>query len=409
MVILPIAIFFILLLISFITIVNTFTFPRLKPGQELSPSPSISVLIPARNEARVIARTVEHLLAQDFAPLEICILDDHSSDGTAEAALQAARGEASGNVPGIARVKIVQGADLPAGWGGKNWACHQLSQVAQGEWLLFTDADVLWQPQALGGLVSAMQSSQADLTTVWPTQHTHTWGERLVVPLMALAILGYLPVLAVHHIPWPVFAAANGQCLLFRRPAYDRVGGHAGVKGSIIEDVSLAKKIKAAGLRLRMMDGAGLVSCRMYQNWTEVRDGYAKNILAGHGNSIFLLTLSALFHWLVFLVPWLWLGLGWLWQGQLQAPWFWQASLPAWPAWLGLPAWPAWLDWPAWPTLLIMLGIGVRALTAAVTRQRVLDAVLLPISVLLMTRIALQSMYWKLKYGGPRWKGRTLT
>jgi hypothetical protein len=139
-----------------------------------------------------------------------------------------------------------------------------------------------------------------------------------------------------------------------------------------------------------------------------VRDGYAKNILAGHGNSIFFLVFSALFHWLIFLIPWLWLGLGWLWQGQLQAPWFWQPGLLVWPTCLGLPAWPAWLDWPAWPVLLILLGIGVRALTAAVTRQRILDALFLPISVLLMTRISLQSIYWKLKYGGPRWKGRTL-
>jgi chlorobactene glucosyltransferase len=205
--------------------------------------------------------------------------------------------------------------------------------------------------------------------------------------------------------------------MLFHRQAYERVGGHAGVKGSIIEDVSLAKKIKAAGLRLRMVDGAGQVSCRMYQNWPEVRDGYAKNILAGHGNSILLLTLSTLFHWLIFLIPWLWLGLGWLWQGQLQAPWLWLGLDRLWQDQLqapwfwqpGLPAWPTWLDWPAWPVLLILLGIGVRALTAAVSRQRILDALYLPISVLLMTRISLQSIYWKLKYGGPRWKGRTVT
>ncbi len=383
---------FFLLLINGIALLNALTFPRLHTRPVKLLSPSISILIPARNESGIIAKTVKCLLAQDLSPLEICILDDHSSDNTAETALKAAMGDT--------RLKIIQGAELPAGWGGKNWACHQLSQAAQGEWLLFTDADVTWQPEALRALAADMQENQVDLTTVWPTQHTFTWAERLVVPMMALVIQGYLPALAVQHIPWPVFAAANGQCLLFRRQAYQKIGGHASVRRSIIEDVSLAKRIKSAGLHLRMLDGAGLISCRMYQSWPEVRHGYAKNILAGHGNSIFFLSLSALLHWLVFIMPWLWLAFGSLWQTQPQAPWFWQS---------GWSAWPSWLSWPAWPGILIALGISVRAITAAVTRQRVVDAFFLPVSVFLMTLIAITSIYWKLRYGGPRWKGRTLT
>ena len=120
----------------------------------------------------------------------------------------------------------------------------------------------------------------------------------------------------------------------------------------------------------------------MYQNWSEVRDGYAKNIIAGYGNSVFWLAVATVFHWLIFLLPWLWLALGWL---------------------GGLPG------WPLWPLLLVGLGVGIRMLTAAVTRQRLGDAFLLPVSTLLMTRIALQAVWWRWRYGGPRWKGRTIT
>ena len=237
--------------------------------------PALSVLIPARNEAGVIASTVQALLSQDYPDFEIIILDDHSSDNTTELALTAAGGDR--------RLRVLPGANLPPGWLGKNWACQQLSQAArlESEWLLFSDADVRWQPGALQALVLASQDLHADMATVWPTQITHTWAERLVVPLMAQAIIGYLPLLAVHYLPLSIFAAANGQCLLFRRSAYQAVGEHASVYDSVIEDVSLARRTKKLGYNLRMLDGDRLVACRMYTSWAGVRDGFAKNILAG--------------------------------------------------------------------------------------------------------------------------------
>lgn len=186
---------------------------------------------------------------------------------------------------------------------------------------------------------------------------------------MAMTVLGYLPVWAVHFIPWPVFSAANGQCLAFRRTAYEKVGGHAAVRAVIVEDMALAGRIKRAGLRLRLADAAGQVRTRMYANWAEVRNGFAKNIIAGHGGVIPLL-LSTLFHWIVFLLPWFWLILG-----------DWRALLP------------------------ILLGVTMRALTAAVSRQRFVDAWLMPLSVLAMTAIAAQALVWRWR-GGPAWKGR---
>ncbi len=361
-----------LIAIAGVTILNVLTFPRLDEAPEPTTFPLVSVLIPARNEAEVIGATVHRLLDQDYSALEVLVLDDGSTDGTAEVARVAAGGDD--------RLRVLTGRPLPDGWLGKSWACHQLGQTAQGDILLFTDADVIWTPGALRRLVGELEHRRADLQTVWPTQITETWTERLVVPLMAFVIIGYLPLLAVHYVQWPVFAAAMGQCLAFRREAYARIGGHAAVRAEIVEDVAFAKAVKRAGLRLRVADGGGVICCRMYHNWDEVRNGFAKNVLAGHGDSVAFLLLSWAFHWLLFLLPWLWLALGWL----------------------GGPP-----GWPLWPLALVVLGVGVRALTAAFSRQRVRDAIWLPISTLLMAVIAAQSIWWRVRYGGPRWKGRT--
>jgi chlorobactene glucosyltransferase len=370
------AVFIALVLIgmTFISVVNALVFPRLRPRPGPALEPFISVLIPARNEAALIGRTVRGLLAQAYSNFELIVVDDNSDDDTAKIC------RAAGN--GDARLKVLSGRPLPGGWLGKNWACHQLAGAARGELLVFTDADVQWAPGALGALVAEMEQEDAGLLTVWPTQQTITWGERLVVPLMGLVIVAYLPIPLTHHSPWPAFAAANGQCLAFRRRAYDLVGGHAAVKDKIVEDIVLARRIKMAGQRLRMADGAGLVNCRMYPDWPAVRAGYAKNILAGYGGRVSFLLLATVFHWLVFLAPWLWLALGWL-----------KPDLPGWP-------------WR--PLILVGLGVGLRMLTAAVTRQRLLDALLLPVSVLLMTRIAFQAIWWRWRYGGPVWKGRVI-
>lgn len=357
----------VLVIIVLTVVVNILTMPRLTRPKEQPPALRVSILIPARNEAAVIGQTLEGLLRQTYPFTELLVLDDNSTDDTAVLIQQAAQQDR--------RVRLLNGQPLPHGWLGKNWACHQLAQAAVGDLLIFTDADVGWQPSALAALVAQIEQEQAALLSIWPTQRTLTWGERLVVPLMALAILGYLPLTAVHYLPWSVFAAANGQCMAFRRGAYETIGGHAAVGDNVLEDVTLARLVKKAGLRLRLSDGAGLITCRMYHSWPEVRDGFAKNILAGHGRSVPFLLLSTLFHWLIFVLPWVML----LFPTARQMGWVW----------------------------LWLLSVGVRAGTAVATRQRIQDALLMPISVLLMTRIAFRSIHWHYS-GGPRWKGRTL-
>jgi len=355
-----------------IAIHNAWAFPRLAPTQSAAPAKLVSILIPARNEATVIAATVKSLLAQSMPQFELLLLDDHSDDGTGALAQQAANGDP--------RFRLLRGATLPGDWSGKNWACHQLAEAATGDVLLFTDADVRWQPTALAAVSTLMAQQQADLLTVWPTQRTESWSERLVVPLMALAILAYLPVWLVQRTPYPSAAAANGQCLAFRRAAYHKIGGHAAVRRSIVEDITLAQRIKAADLHLVMADGAGLIQTRMYYDWPSVRAGFAKNILAGHNNSVAFLLVSTLFHLLLFVGPWLWLILGQ----------------------------PDGEGWPWWPLLLIGLGLTVRGLTAVISRQRLADAVWLPLAVILMTIIAGQALWWQFRHGGPQWKNRVI-
>ena len=370
-----------LTVIAAIAVNNFSRFPRLKAGQgseqrgdvemQRRKSESVSMLIPARDEAATIGDTVAMMLAQTPPPGELFVLDDHSDDATARIAISSAEGSK--------RFKLICGQPLPPGWMGKNWACQQLAQAAGGDILVFTDADVRWQPEALTALLTQMEMLDADLLTVWPTQTTVTWGERLTVPLMALTILGYLPVQLAHATSYPIAAAANGQCMAFRRAAYATVGGHAAVRGAIVEDIRLAQRVKAAGLHLRMADGAGLIGCRMYASSSAAIDGYTKNILAGHGGRVSLLLLSTVFHWLLFLLPWFWLIFG--------------------------AAWPA-PGYPLWPLALIAAGVGVRGLTAYATRQRVADALLMPLSVLLMTWIAARAVLWQWRYGGVKWKGR---
>ena len=144
---------------------NFLFFPRLKASQPVA-QPKLSILIPARNEAAVIGSTVRALLAQNYHHFELILLDDQSEDGTGAIATEAAKGDA--------RFRLLSGTPLPPGWLGKNWACHQLSQAATGEYLLFADADVRWAPEALAALLSLAQTEQADLLTVWPTQQTES-------------------------------------------------------------------------------------------------------------------------------------------------------------------------------------------------------------------------------------------
>ncbi len=261
--------------------------------------PCVSLLVPARNEEWNLERLLSSLIAQDYANLEIIVLDDHSTDRTPEIlAVFAAK---------TSRIRVLEGSELPGGWLGKNWACHQLAQVATGEFLVFTDADTIWQPDGVRLIVQAMYRTRADALSAWPEHPTTGWFAALVQPVQQWSLLAFLPIFLVPVQAFPVAVAAIGQLIAFRRAAYDAMGGHEAVRGIVIEDMALARKIKRAGLKFQLMNAVGTVSCLMYSSTREVWNGFAKNVYPGAGaRPISMITLIA-FVWLIALGPWAWL------------------------------------------------------------------------------------------------------
>jgi chlorobactene glucosyltransferase len=196
------------------------------------------------------------------------------------------------------RVRAIKGKPLPAGWLGKHWACHQLAQAAQGELLLFTDADTRHHPLALRDAVAALIAREADLLTAFPREEVVSWGERLTVPLFPWFIIAFLPLFLAYRLQKPSFSATIGQFILLRREAYEQIGGYEAIRQEVVDDVALGRRTKAAGLRWRMINGAERIRCRMYHNFREGYSGFTKNLFAGFGNRI-----------LEFALVWLWLGI----------------------------------------------------------------------------------------------------
>ncbi|MBN2678252.1 MAG: glycosyltransferase, partial [Anaerolineaceae bacterium] len=202
--------------------------------------PMVSILVPARNEEQNIASCIRSLLAQDYPSFEILVYDDQSNDATLSIIQQIAREHP--------KLKVSVGRPLPENRLGKNWACAQLARQAKGDLLLFTDADTVHQPQTLRSIVTALTGEQADLLTGFPRQDVHSWGERLLVPFFSWALYCFVPLALAYRLRLPALSSAVGQMMLFRREAYQMVGGHDGVASSIIDDLLLARRIKAAGL-----------------------------------------------------------------------------------------------------------------------------------------------------------------
>jgi chlorobactene glucosyltransferase len=245
-------------------------------------APRVAVLVPARDEAANIEACVRSLLSQRYEPYEVWVYDDGSTDATPEILARLAAEDT--------RLHIVTAQEEPPpGWLGKAHALWRLyanvRQKGTPDYLLFTDADVVWEPDALGRAVGAARGLDAGLLSVFPRQITLTWAERLAVPLfLHWAVYQFLPLPLAHtRRTGPAFAAANGQFMLFRRGAYDSFDGHEAVRGDVLEDVGLARATKRAGYSAYLADGDALVRTRMYNGPGEVWRGYSKNAYAFFG------------------------------------------------------------------------------------------------------------------------------
>lgn len=266
--------------------------PNLKLEKDL---PLVSILIPARNEAANIANCVKSLQKQNYSNLEILVLDDESKDDTGL--------QVSSLASNDHRVKLVKGQALPNGWVGKCWACHQLSELAKGEWLLFTDADTIFEPNAINASLAYAIDKKADLLSILPTQLAETTSIEIAIPLVYFTFYTLFPAFFLNKTKTESISAAIGQFLLFNRQAYIEINGHKSVSSSLVEDLDLAKQIKQANKRLIAADGSLLLSCRMYQSLLEFWRGFTKNFFASFSFSIVKLLSFSIFNFMLYIWP----------------------------------------------------------------------------------------------------------
>ena len=236
--------------------------------------PAVVAVVPARNEAENVAQTIRALLQQDYpGQLSIVLVDDHSEDGTAEVARQAAR-----EYGGAARVRVHAAAALPGGWAGKVWAMAQ--GVASGAepppgFYWFTDADVAPAPEALRRLVCRAERDALDLASLMVFLQTRTFPERALIPAFLFFFLQLYPPRWIAD-PRARTAGAAGGCILLRRAALDRIGGMAAIRGEVIDDCALARAVKKSGGRIWMGLSRASMSVRIYGRFGEIEEMIAR-------------------------------------------------------------------------------------------------------------------------------------
>ena len=272
--------------------------------------PEISVIVPARNEEASLATCLESLVSQPGVPFEIIVVNDHSTDRTQEIARS------------FAGVHVIEAGPLPQGWTGKNNAVACGARQAQGEWLLFTDADTVHVPGSLARALAEARQHQAEMLSYSPEQTAVTFWEMAILPVVFAELARQYPPKKVSDPVSPI-AAANGQFILIRRETYDAVGGHAAVASDILEDVALAKRVKSAGRKIRFRYAADAVRTRMYRNFAQLREGWTKNLALLFPSPGWLALRISLFWGL----PWLFLVLPWFGFKQLVHRVWWNVLL----------------------------------------------------------------------------------
>jgi hypothetical protein len=257
----------------------------------------VSLLLPVRDEANRVASCLESLLEQIRVPdLEIVVMDDGSTDGTADVVRTIAGADP--------RVRLLTAPELGADWLGKPHACQALADAATGSVLIFVDADVRLAPHAVAAAVELLRDSGLQLISPYPRQIALTPAERLVQPLLQWSWLTTLPLGPAERSARPSLSAANGQFLVVDADTYRRSGGHAAatVRTAVLDDVALLRSVKAAGGRGGVVDGTALATCRMYENWAQLREGYTKSLWSAFGSPVGAGAVVAGFG-LIYLVP----------------------------------------------------------------------------------------------------------
>ncbi|MGQ9806805.1 MAG: glycosyltransferase [Chlorobiales bacterium] len=356
-----------------ILLLNLVDVKRLSSGASGGAYPSVSILVPARNEARSIEACVRSLCTQSYPKFEVIVLNDHSTDKTGEI-LSRLESE-------FAMLRTMSGKDLPHGWVGKCWACFQLSQAAKGELLLFTDADTVHSPDALRRAVRSLEETRADMLSLVPYQTLGSFWEQVIVPLVHFLIMCFLPMRMIWNSRNEAFSFANGQFILFQRAMYEQIGGHEAVKSNIVEDVWFVKAVKRAGGKVMVFNGVDAVRCRMYHGLAEAFRGFSKNLFAGLGYNSYAMIAVCMVMFLWFLMPIVFVLYAIL-IGVFSFELFWLSVLQ------------------------IFLAVLMRVAIAIKFRLNLLYSFLHGLSVAMFIGIALNSMRWVYFSGGAEWKGR---
>jgi len=300
---------------------------------EQAAHPQVAIIIPARNEEASLQSCLESLTTQTGVSCEIIVVNDDSTDRTREIA---------GSFPGV---RVIDAGPLPAGWTGKNNAVATGARAARGEWLLFTDADTIHLPGSLARALAEANENSVDLLSYSPEQIAVTFWEMAVLPVVFAELARQYPPSKVSDPNSPA-AAANGQYILIKREAYDAVGGHAAVASNILEDVALARAVKASGRKIRFRYAADAVRTRMYRSFQQLREGWTKNLALLFPNPG-AVAIKILFVWSI---PWaalLLFSIGWWWSPIIVLSFLWvftrikQANFPMrstlWAAAFGMP------------------------------------------------------------------------
>jgi len=332
----------------------------------------VSVLVPARDEAGRIGPCIVALLASvGLRDVEVVVLDDGSTDGTADVVRRAAQGDP--------RLRVIEtGTEaLPSGWLGKTWACERLARAATGSVLVFVDADVVVSPRGIAASIALLRRTGLDLVSPYPRQEADGTLPRLVQPLLQWSWATLLPLGLAESSARESLVAANGQLLVVDARAYAAAGGHDAVRGEVLDDVALLRAVKRSGGRGVVVDGTGVATCRMYDDAGSLVEGYTKSLWSAFGSPLGAAGVVTLLSWLYVVPP-------------LAA-----AAGPTSRA-------------RAWGALGYLAGVSGRALVARRTGGRLVpDVAAHPVSVLVFGALVAES--WRRHATGTTtWRGRTL-
>jgi chlorobactene glucosyltransferase len=345
------------------------------PPSIIKENPLISVLIPARNEEENIKKCIVSLTKQDYKNIEILVLDDNSTDDTANIVKKLSKK--------YSNVKFYKGEHLRKGWLGKSFACHQLSKHARGEYMIFTDADTLHFPDSISSALACLLRYKVDALSVFPMQIMVTMHERMMVPFGNYIILALFPLYLMRKVKNAMFCTAIGQFMMFKSNIYRRIGGHKSIKGKVLEDVKISKHVKKSGYKFMIFDGRSNLYCRMYKSFRDVVRGYSRVLFAAFDYNTFMMSMAIVLIAAVFLGPFIMLPLAVI------------------------------FSWPALVIEVIILQVIIVLITRVVFAIRFkcknVDILLHPLAMFYLLFIAVKSIL-DIKYGdGMKWKGRVYT